>query len=248
MRERELIIRPKSDGDPDILKKRFTQDIHPYTMMFLYLAYKEGAYKHLGKLQREDFDRYYIDGLTIEGQFDYRARGNLSTLIRKGFETLRRNVSDEVNKAFPDSLVPYFKETDIPYVTDGKVERKKLVNANRSMALKGSKRSEETKLKIGQTQIANWQNEKHREYVIDRHHRATSTQTYRDNLSVAMERLWRQDPAYRERGLKNLEQARKKSSLTEANRVRMKMIKEDPEYRARVRESQRKAHERRLTD
>ena len=63
-----------------------------------------------------------------------------------------------------------------------------------------------------------------------------------------MERLWRQDPAYRERGLKNLEQARKKSSLTEANRVRMKMIKEDPEYRDRVRESQRRARERRLTE
>lgn len=193
--------------EPDLLTKPFVEGIHPYTMMFLYLAYQEGAYKGFSKRQLEVFDRYYIDNLTIEGQYDYTTRGNMSTLIRMGFEALRRNVSDKVNEAFPDRLLPYFKEKDLPFIKDSKKERKKRGYANRSMTQKGRQRSKETKLKIGQTQTANWQIDEHRNKTLTRHQKATSKKSYRDNLSNSVTLLW-QDETYKEKGLKNLEKAR----------------------------------------
>ena len=200
MRERESIMRPKSDGIPEISKKPFVEGIHPYTMMFLGLAYQEGAYKELSKRQLEVFDRYYIDGLTIEGQYDYRARGNLSTLIRNGFETLRRNVSDEVNEAFRESILPYFKVTDCPYIKGGKAERRKIINANSSMRRKGkagNSFSQETKDKIRNKLIESWQKEKDRENRLrGLRTRKRLSKEERAQISERSKALW-QDDTYR---------------------------------------------------
>src|SRR3989344_333388 len=109
MPEREVPQKPK----PDILTKPFVKGLHPYTMMFLFLAYEEGAHERLNDdLQRNLFDLYFTGELTIAGQDNPMGRTNLEKEITAGFAILRLNVSDELNNIFTEKQLPYFKESD----------------------------------------------------------------------------------------------------------------------------------------
>jgi hypothetical protein len=124
MIEGELVIRPKL---PDIaMGAPFVEGLHPYTMMFLYLAYQEGAHRFLADdLQRNLLDLYYTGNLTISRQENPLGRKNLEAELIDGFKRLRGAVSKDVDQAFKPSMLPYFKEEDMTYLTDIKGEKKK---------------------------------------------------------------------------------------------------------------------------
>lgn len=146
MRERELPRKP----EPDILTKQFDKSIHPYTMMFLYLAYSERAHLFLkDDLQRQLFDLYFTGNLTIAGQEKKTGKINLEKEIREGFATLRQNASDRLNQFFNENRLPFFKIGDIPFVSESDIELKKHKFSNQSMRMMGNKLSEEHKRNIG---------------------------------------------------------------------------------------------------
>ena len=135
---------------PDILTKQFVDGVHPYTMMFLYLAYQEGAHERLeDDLQRKLFDLYFTGGLTIGGQKNIKGRMNLEKEIIKGFEILMQNASDSLNQFFNENRLPFFKIGDIPFVSESDIELKKHKFSNQSMRMMGNKLSEEHKRNIG---------------------------------------------------------------------------------------------------
>lgn len=240
MTERELPRKPI----PDILTKPFVEGIHPYTMMFLGLAYQEGAFKGFSKRQLEVFDRYYIDGLTIEGQYDYRTRGNLSTLIKMGFETLRRNVSDKVNEAFPDRLLPYFKKKDLPFVSNMKQEKNKYWHANASLGKKMANISDEARAIISERKKEDWKKRSYRLKVKEGQKRAFADPEVKKRRSKASKiRTVAKTQAVNELNSRPFSQERRKKIASASKRNW-----EDLNYREKVKEGRRRARERRLAE
>lgn len=149
MIEREILVSPNGDGRPDILKKPFSPDIHPYTMMFLYLAYEEGAHKKLPGQHIKVFDDYFTGDDTIKDEKDEKFKRDREIIIRNGFKILRKNSSDRLNQFFNENRLPFFKIGDNLFVNDSDIELKKHKFSNQSMKMMGSKLSEEHKRNIG---------------------------------------------------------------------------------------------------
>lgn len=134
---------------PDILTKQFVESVHPYTMMFLFLAYQEGAHKKMSQQQIRVFDGYFTGNKTFKDHKSKEFREVKAAIIRDGFKILRQNTSERINQFFNDNRLPYFKIGDIPFVNDSDIELKKHKFSDQSMRMMGSKLSEEHKRNIG---------------------------------------------------------------------------------------------------
>ncbi len=227
MVEQEVPFRSKK---PDISTEQFIESVHPYTMMFLFLAYEQGAFKSMTELQREIFDRYYTDGLTIEGQFNFIGRQNLENQIKDGFSRIRKSIPDKYNEFFTEKQLPFFKKSDIPFVDDAEAERRKFDSANRSISRMGKKKSEETKRKISLKKIKNWNDYKYREIVLKKMTEVKRTPEFSDRVRATTRKYW-EDPNNRKR-------------MSETATEKWK----DPIYRRNVLEGIRRARKKRLQE
>lgn len=135
----------------------------------------------------------------------------ISTLIRNGFETLRRNVSDEVNQAFPVRMIPMFKEIDKPFIT--KEDREVLFRAKMSLKRRGKTRSEETKRRMREAAKRREKRPGYREAVTDALKNRQFSAKAREKMSISHKKRWKESPE-RERMLEALKKARENSRKT----------------------------------
>lgn len=205
MERREHTVRPKI---PDILTKQFKESVHPYTMMFLYLSYEQGAYKNLTELQREIFDRYYTDGLTIEGQYDFVGRHNLENIIISGFSRIRSGISEELNVEFRVDYTPKFKLEDRPYISD---EEKIIIQkAKMSLTRKGRIVPKKTRKKMSESML-NWLSvPENKQSLSTRQKGRVFSAEHRRRLKEAKIRDWN-DSKKKKKMLKALAEGRRKA-------------------------------------
>lgn len=241
MPERELPRKP----EPAILTKPFVEGIHPYTMMFLFLAYQEGAYLFLkDDLQRKLFDLYFTGNLTIEEQKNIKGRVNLENEIKQGFIILRNHVSTEIRNVFKESLLPYFKKSDISYIVDTESERKKYTTANKSILLKRAKSESQIK-KMREATKKYWQNPENRRKITKALKQAANRPETVEKKRKIQKELW-QDPKFREKVQKGLINSKKKEDTPEVKKMRSeraKRIWQNPDYRIKRGDSRRLALE-----
>ncbi len=205
MVEQEVPFRSKK---PDILTEQFNKSVHPYTMMFLFQSYEQGAYRYLTELQREIFDRYYTDDLTIEGQYDSVGRQNLQKIIFSAFNQIRANISDELNLTFRPEMTPKFKIQDRSFIS--KEEKIILQKAKMSLTRKGRIVPQKTKDKMSAAMIRWLEKPENRINISIRQKGRTFSQQHREKLREAKRKDWNDDEK-RKKMLKALEEGRKKA-------------------------------------
>lgn len=242
MREREIYVRPKT---PDILTKPFNEGVHPYTMMFLFLAYQEGAHTYFkDDLQRKLFDLYFTSDLSIEGQKDISGRINLEKEIREGFAILRQNASNKLNDLFTEKRVVYFKKSDMNFVSNTEEERKKYAFVNRSISHKKAKSEAQIK-KMKETTKKFWQNPENRKKITEALKIAANRPETIEKKRKTQKKLW-ESPEFREKVQKSLLSAKRKEATPEVKKIRSERARknwENPEYRIKRDNSRRLALE-----